>query len=214
MVTDVRQRVAREQLGRRGRKADPAWANRRLLRAGVRPPPRALDRLTRTFVPASDPTGESAQPGGSRNACGCCLPPGTGTPSPTGCTASTRPSWLPTCPLKSPLPAMSFGRELKQSSSVTRGTEDIGFVAGAEIRGREAAPQWHRRRGPAECPTDRLSLGYRPSRPGGTSAGLRTASWAAPRSENLPGRSAAACTTLRSRWAMATGSSACQTLRP
>lgn len=65
MVTDVRQRVAREQLGRRGRKADPAWANRRLLlRAGVRPPPRALDRLTRTFVPASDPTGESAQPGG------------------------------------------------------------------------------------------------------------------------------------------------------
>jgi len=59
MVTDVRQRVAREQLGRRGRKADPAWANRRLLlRAGDRLPPRALDRLTRTFVPASDPTGE------------------------------------------------------------------------------------------------------------------------------------------------------------
>jgi len=39
MVTDVRQRVAREQLGRRGRKADPAWANRRLLlRAGDRLP--------------------------------------------------------------------------------------------------------------------------------------------------------------------------------
>ncbi len=35
MVTEVRQRVAREQLGRRGRKVDPAWAHRRLLlRAG------------------------------------------------------------------------------------------------------------------------------------------------------------------------------------
>ncbi len=29
MLTDVRQRVAREQLGRRGRKADPVWAHRR-----------------------------------------------------------------------------------------------------------------------------------------------------------------------------------------
>ena len=30
-LTEVRQRVAREQLGRRGRKPDPAWAHRRLL---------------------------------------------------------------------------------------------------------------------------------------------------------------------------------------
>jgi transposase len=35
MLTEVRQRVAREQLHRRGRKVDPAWAHRRLLlRAG------------------------------------------------------------------------------------------------------------------------------------------------------------------------------------
>ena len=34
MVTDVRQRVTREALGRRGRKADPQWANRRRLLTG------------------------------------------------------------------------------------------------------------------------------------------------------------------------------------
>ncbi len=31
MVTDVRTRVTRETLGRRGRKTDPQWANRRRL---------------------------------------------------------------------------------------------------------------------------------------------------------------------------------------
>jgi transposase len=37
MVTDVRQRVSRDRHGRRGRKADPSWANRQLLlRAGDR----------------------------------------------------------------------------------------------------------------------------------------------------------------------------------
>ena len=59
MVTDVRQRVFREQLGRRGRKADPAWANRRLLlRAGNQLSEKALKRLQQTFTPANDPTGE------------------------------------------------------------------------------------------------------------------------------------------------------------
>jgi transposase len=38
-VTAVRQRVTREHLGRRGRKLDPAWANRRLL-------PRGHERLS------------------------------------------------------------------------------------------------------------------------------------------------------------------------
>ena len=61
MVTETRQRVAREQLGRRGRKNDPAWASRRLLlRAGNRLSPQALDRLERTFAPDSDPTNEIA----------------------------------------------------------------------------------------------------------------------------------------------------------
>jgi transposase len=58
MMTEVRQRVARDRLGRRGRKRDPAWANRRLLlRAGDRLSSRALGRLHTTFG-ADDPTGE------------------------------------------------------------------------------------------------------------------------------------------------------------
>ena len=44
-VTEVRQRVAGEQLGHRGRKADPAWAHRRLLlAAGHRLSSRGLAR--------------------------------------------------------------------------------------------------------------------------------------------------------------------------
>ena len=58
MVTEVRQRVAREQLGRRGRRQDPAWVNRRLLlRAGDRLSPRALTRLADTLQ-SDDPTEE------------------------------------------------------------------------------------------------------------------------------------------------------------
>ncbi|HEY2834355.1 MAG TPA: ISL3 family transposase [Sporichthyaceae bacterium] len=45
-VTTVRQRVTREQLGRRGRALDPAWANRRLLlRGSERLSERALARM-------------------------------------------------------------------------------------------------------------------------------------------------------------------------
>lgn len=45
-VTAVRQRVTRERLGRRGRKVDPAWANRRLLLRGrERLSPAALARM-------------------------------------------------------------------------------------------------------------------------------------------------------------------------
>ena len=58
MVTDVRQRVAREQLGRRGTTADPAWVHRRmLLTAGNRLSPRQLRRLERVLA-ADDPTNE------------------------------------------------------------------------------------------------------------------------------------------------------------
>ena len=60
MVTEVRQRVAREQLGRRGRRYDPAWVNRRLLlRAGDRLSTRALARLADTLR-RDDPTEEIA----------------------------------------------------------------------------------------------------------------------------------------------------------
>lgn len=58
MLTQVRQRVAREQLGHRGRKENAAWAHRLLLlRAGDRLSPAALDRLFTVFA-HDDPTGE------------------------------------------------------------------------------------------------------------------------------------------------------------
>jgi len=58
MVTEVRQRVAREQHGRRGRTIDPAWAHRRmLLSAGDRLTPAQLVRLGRVLA-ADDPTDE------------------------------------------------------------------------------------------------------------------------------------------------------------
>jgi hypothetical protein len=57
-VTKVRQRMAREQLGHRGRKGDLAWAHRMLLlRAGDRLSARALRRLDHVFA-RDDPTGE------------------------------------------------------------------------------------------------------------------------------------------------------------
>lgn len=60
MVTEVRQRVARELLGRRGRKPDPAWAHRRLLlAAGDRLGRHGLARLRHVFA-VDDPTGEIA----------------------------------------------------------------------------------------------------------------------------------------------------------
>jgi transposase len=57
-VTAVRQRVTRELLGRRGRKVDPAWANRRLLLHGrERLSPAALTRMWNGCVD-HDPTGQ------------------------------------------------------------------------------------------------------------------------------------------------------------
>jgi len=57
-ITEVRQRVAREQQGRRGMKVDPAWAHRQLLlRAGDQLGPKALARLKTVFA-TDDPTHE------------------------------------------------------------------------------------------------------------------------------------------------------------
>jgi transposase len=57
-VTDVRQRVLREQHGRRGMKVDPAWAHRKLLlRNGDQLSPKALARLKIVFK-HDDPTDE------------------------------------------------------------------------------------------------------------------------------------------------------------
>ncbi len=57
-LTDVRQRVSREEHDRRGGKLDPAWAHRRLLlRAGDTLSPKALARL-RTVLATDDPSGQ------------------------------------------------------------------------------------------------------------------------------------------------------------
>jgi transposase len=58
MVTRVRQRLVREREHRRGRKVDPAWANRRLLLRGYDTlSPRARARLEAAFA-TDDPTDE------------------------------------------------------------------------------------------------------------------------------------------------------------
>lgn len=57
MVTEVRQRVTQETRGRRGRAADPVWANRRLLLKGAeRLSDRARNHLDTVFA-VDDPTG-------------------------------------------------------------------------------------------------------------------------------------------------------------
>lgn len=59
-VTKAHQRCLREVKGRRGRRSDASWANRRLLlRAGNTLSPRALRRLKRTYA-VDDSTGELA----------------------------------------------------------------------------------------------------------------------------------------------------------
>jgi len=58
VVTEVRQRAAREQLGRRGRTTDPAWAHRRLLlRAGDQLSAAGLRRLAGVLA-TDDPCNE------------------------------------------------------------------------------------------------------------------------------------------------------------
>src|SRR5512144_654694 len=57
-VTRTRQRVTRDRLGRRGRRTDPAWANRRrLLRARERLSERAFTRMWNELIDA-DPSSE------------------------------------------------------------------------------------------------------------------------------------------------------------
>ena len=55
MLTQVRQRVIRETQGRRGRKTDPAWANRRrLLTAHERLRPESFARMWNTLIETGD----------------------------------------------------------------------------------------------------------------------------------------------------------------
>ena len=57
MVTEVRQRVTREHLGRRGTTADPVWVNRRMLLTGAEHlSAKQWDRLWTGFDQRNDPT--------------------------------------------------------------------------------------------------------------------------------------------------------------
>lgn len=59
MVTEVRQRVTREQLGRRGTTKDPVWVNRRMLLTGAEHlSAKQRDRLWKGFDERNDPTQE------------------------------------------------------------------------------------------------------------------------------------------------------------
>lgn len=56
MLTQVRQHLTREQLGRRGEKKDPEWAaRRRLLTAHEKLTPEAFSRLWNALIDAGDP---------------------------------------------------------------------------------------------------------------------------------------------------------------
>jgi transposase len=58
MVTEVRQRVTREQLGRRGTTADPVWVNRRLLLTGADHLSAKQWRRLNAMLERCDPTNE------------------------------------------------------------------------------------------------------------------------------------------------------------
>jgi len=58
MVTEVRQRVTREQLGRRGTTADPVWVNRRLLLTGADHLSTKQWRRLTAMLDRCDPTNE------------------------------------------------------------------------------------------------------------------------------------------------------------
>jgi transposase len=58
MLTEVRQRVTRDQLGRRGRVADPVWVNRRLLLTGAEHLSTKQWKRLAAMLDSSDPTGE------------------------------------------------------------------------------------------------------------------------------------------------------------
>ena len=64
MVTEVRQRVTRDQLGRRGRNGDPLWVNRNLLLTGAEHLSAKQWRRFTTMLDTADPTGEIGAAGG------------------------------------------------------------------------------------------------------------------------------------------------------
>jgi len=92
-VTKVRRRVTWEQHDRRGRKIDPAWANRRrLLKARERLSEKSFQAMW-AALEDGDPRPRSSPPGSLKRSCGCCshspAPARTATRSANGSTRST-----------------------------------------------------------------------------------------------------------------------------
>jgi len=80
-VTAVRQRVIREDQGRRGRKTDPAWrVRRRLLTAHERLRPEVTAKMWHALVNTEDRDGRSCTPMSSRKSCAPCSPSRCSTP--------------------------------------------------------------------------------------------------------------------------------------
>ena len=96
MVTEVRQRVTRDQLGRRGRNGDPAWVNHKLLLSGAENPSTKQWRRFTTMLDTADPTGEIGAAWASRNASACCSPNTNQAASDEGWPTSTNPRSTPT----------------------------------------------------------------------------------------------------------------------
>ena len=107
MVTEVRQRVTRDLLGRRGTVRDPVWVNRRLLLTGAEHlSTKQWNRLWRSFD-RCDPTKEVQAAWAVKERLRLLLaesePAGSGDGWPT----STRPRSTPSCPRRPDWPARS-----------------------------------------------------------------------------------------------------------
>jgi len=101
MVTEVRQRVTRQRLGRRGTIGDRVWVNRQLLLTGAdHLSAKQWDRLTAaldTTDPTADPTGEIGAAWGVKERLRLLLaesePSRSGGDWPTSTTPSSTPTW-------------------------------------------------------------------------------------------------------------------------
>jgi transposase len=110
MVTEVRQRVTREHLGRRGTTADPVWVNRRMLLTGAEHlSDKQWRRLWAGFDQHMTPPRRSRPRGRSRSGSGCCSRSVSRRRSAGRWPTSTRPSPMPTCPKRPDSPARSNG---------------------------------------------------------------------------------------------------------
>ena len=98
MVTEVRQRVTRDLLGRRGTVADPVWVNRRLLLTGAEHLSRKQWTGSWRSFDSCDPTKEIGAAWGVKERLRLLLAERSRRRSGGGWPTSTRPRSTPTCP--------------------------------------------------------------------------------------------------------------------